>query len=113
MEFELKEISPRLHRVTLRGRGDAASIDKIETDFTAALADLHGGVLVDMTAVTFIGSLGIRMLCREARVLARRHDIMVLYGVPPLVMEVFDAMQLAELIPIATDEAAARAVAAR
>jgi anti-anti-sigma factor len=107
MEFEVTELSPAIHRATLRGRGDAASVDKMEAVFSAAIVASTGSFAVDMAAVTFIGSLGIRMLCREARLLTRRGDKMVLYGVQPLVMEVFDAMALSELIPIVPDEPAA------
>jgi anti-anti-sigma factor len=109
MEFALTEIAPAVHRVTLRGRADAASVDRIESDFGAAILNLNGSVIVDLRGMTFIGSLGIRMLCREARVLARRSAKMVLFGVQPMVMEVFDAMSLHELIPIAADEAEALA----
>jgi anti-anti-sigma factor len=112
MEFSFTELSPTLHRAALKGRADAASVDRVEAGFTASIAGIDGNVAVDLGGVTFMGSLGIRMLCREARVLARRGNKMVLFGVQPMVMEVFDAMALHELIPIASDEPEALAIIA-
>ena len=110
MELLLTEIAPNVCRVSLRGRGDAAGIDAVETGLTQAVADAKRSALLDMREVAFMGSLGIRMLIRVGRALARGGAKLVLYGVQPMVMEVFETMALAELIPIVPDEASALAL---
>ncbi len=55
----------------LAGRLDAAGTEKIEIVFAAQVRAAPGHVLVDMTGVGFVGSLGIRMLISAARVADR------------------------------------------
>ena len=112
MEFMLSEIAPNVSRVILRGRGDAAGIDAVEMSFTASVVNGGANTVLDMSEVPFMGSLGIRMLISCGRVMARRGIKLVLFGVQPLVMEVFETMALSQLIPIAPDEPAAVALLA-
>jgi len=50
-----------IRRVTLAGRLDADGVRAVETDFHAA-ATAEPNVIVDLSAVPFLASLGIRML---------------------------------------------------
>ena len=108
MEYTVTELSPNLNRVTLSGRGDAAGIDKVETAFTAVVGNSTRSAVLDLSAVPFMGSLGIRMLLSCGRVMARRGAKMVIFGVQPAVMEVFEIMALPKMITIAPDEETAR-----
>ncbi len=107
MEFTLSDITPDISRVVISGRGDAAGIDAVELKFTAALVGAERHIVLDLAAVPFMGSLGIRMLIGTGRVLARRGRKLVICSVQPMVMEVFEAMALSDLIPIRADEKAA------
>lgn len=110
MEYELAGIVPGTHRLTLRGRADAAGVDKVEAGISALVRGSQGHVLVDMAEVPFMGSLGIRMLISLGRLLARRESRLVVFGVQPMVAEVFETMALSDVIPIAADEPAALAL---
>ncbi len=110
MEFDISECGDTARKVILRGRGDAPGIDSVETRFTAALSGAGRSAAVDLSAVPFMGSLGIRMLISVARVLSRRGSKMVLFGVQPMVMDVFETVALADIIPIASTEAEAMAL---
>lgn len=109
MEFQVTELDPELNRVTLTGRLDAEGCAKAELPFTAAVGSAGRHAVLDLGAVGFVGSLGIRMLISVARVLHRKGRTMVLYGVRPEVAEVFDTVALDQLIPIVGTEAEARA----
>lgn len=112
MDFDVIEIAPDTNRVALRGRLDAAAAEKIDLRFTAAVATAPRHALIDMTALEFMGSLGVRMLISVARVLQRRGLKMVIFGANPLVEELIAVVALDELIPVMATEAEARAALA-
>jgi anti-anti-sigma factor len=95
--------------LVLTGRLDAAGTEKVEVVFGAQVRAAKGHVLVDMTGVTFVGSLGIRMLIAAARTADRAGRKVAIFGVQPAVAEVFSTIALDDLIPVLPDAAAARA----
>jgi len=109
MDFALTEVDPAIHRVTLRGRLDAAGAEAIDQRFSAAVGSVGKHALVDLTEVSFVASLGLRMFISVARVLQRRGAQMILFGAQPQVMEVFDAIALDQMMPVVATEAEARA----
>lgn len=111
MQFEIDNGGPAAH-VILRGRLDGAGAEAIELPFTASMGALGKPALLDMSQVAFVGSLGIRLLLSVARVVQRKGQRMVIFGAQPAVAEVFDTVALDELVPIASDMAAAAALAA-
>ena len=82
-------------------------VDQIETQFVAAAVPPAKNVVVDLSRVKFIASMGIRMLVSVARSLQQRRARLVLYGPSPLVNEVFEHVSLRDLMPIVADETAA------
>jgi anti-sigma B factor antagonist len=100
-------------RIALSGRLDAAGAEKIETEFANRVSKAGRGVIVDMSGVSFVGSLGIRLLISNSRSAQRAGHRVVLMGVQPAVAEVFATVALDELIPSVADEAAALALLAR
>lgn len=108
MDFQVHEIDADLAQVVLAGRLDAVGAEALDLPFTASIGQIGKNVVLDLSAVPFVGSLGIRVLVSGARVLQRRGYKMAIYGVSPAVAEVFDIVALEELIPIAPDMAAAR-----
>lgn len=112
MLFEIVPLGPAVSRVALSGRADAAAVDGIEAALTAQLRQTDGSVVLDLTGVPFMGSLGIRLLISMARTVARRSARIVMTGVQPQVLEVFETMALLDLIPHAPDHDAALALLA-
>jgi anti-anti-sigma factor len=96
-------------RLALQGRLDAVGADKVDAALNSAIADAQGDSLLDLSGVTFVGSLGIRLLISAARRATRRRQRLVIHSVPPMVAETFSHIALDELIPILPDEAAALA----
>jgi anti-anti-sigma factor len=110
MKFEIAPAVAGVTRVVLNGRADAAAIDLVEAGMTARLRDAEGHLVMDLAGVPFMGSLGIRLLISLARMVARRGARMVMTGVQPQVLEVFETMALLDLIPHAPDHDAALAL---
>jgi len=102
MELEILEESQTLTRLSLKGRLDTAGVDRIETRLNAALARDRNGV-VDLSAVTFLASMGIRMLITAAKMLSRRGHRLVLIAPRPLVEQSLKHTSLDEIIPVAQD----------
>lgn len=112
MEMLVTEDGVPALRLALKGRLDAVGAERVESDFTTRATRAGRDVIVDMSGVSFVGSLGIRLLISVARGTTRAGRRLVLAGVQPAVAEVFSNVALDELIPMAADEPAALALLA-
>jgi len=61
-----------VRKVVLAGRLDTAGVDRVETRFGAAIVPAGKNTVVDLTQVTFLASMGIRMLIATTRALSRK-----------------------------------------
>jgi anti-anti-sigma factor len=104
MRFETFDLAGGVRRISLHGRLDAAGTEAIEIAFTAAASAAGRHVLLDMREVSFIGSLGIRMILGSARVLQRRGFNCMIVGAQQQPMDVFETTDLGALIPIVPTE---------
>jgi anti-anti-sigma factor len=84
----------------------------IELPFTATISGAEKDILLDLSGVTFLASLGLRVLLAAARVTQRRGRQIVIYGAQPQAQEVFETISMESLVPVASDEASARAALA-
>jgi len=71
MELVVDDSAGAHRRLVLTGRLDAAGTEKVEVAFTAHIRAAQRNALVDMSGVSFVGSLGVRMLIAAARVADR------------------------------------------
>lgn len=92
--LEVSSLTESLTRIVLSGRLDTPGVDQIETQFVASAVPPAKNVVVDLSRVKFIASMGIRMLVSVARSLRQRRARLVLYGPSPLVNEVFEHVSL-------------------
>lgn len=106
MTFEQTPEGGRLLRLT--GRLDVAGVDGVETAFLDQARSAPGGVAVDMSEVSFVASLGIRMFVSAARPLHAQGRRLILYACQPAVADVFEMAALDELIKLVPHEEAAR-----
>jgi anti-anti-sigma factor len=105
--IEIKVINDGLTRVVLAGRLDTPGVDRIETQFVGATVPAAKNVIVDLSRVDFVASMGIRMFVSVARSMSHRQARIALYGATRLVQEVFEHVALRDILPIADDETAA------
>ena len=109
MEFELTELG-NAARVSLVGRLDAPGVERIETRFMASVVPKARNTAVDLTGVTFVSSMGLRLLISAARSLSQKKAKLVLFGPQPLVKESLDHASLGDMIPILADKTQALAL---
>jgi anti-anti-sigma factor len=102
--MEVSGLSNGITRVVLSGRLDTPGVDEIETRFAAAIVPGSKSAIVDLSHVDFVASMGIRMFISVARSMGHRGAKLVLYGPQEMVLEVFETVSLAEIVPIVATE---------
>jgi stage II sporulation protein AA (anti-sigma F factor antagonist) len=95
-------------RVALTGRLDIVGAEVIALPL-AALAGAKQNLIVDMSGVSFLASIGIRHLVSAAKVVSRRNGRLVLLNPTELVTEVLTTSGLTNLLPIVRSESEADA----
>jgi len=110
VDMHVSELAGPATCVRLSGRLDAAGADQIGVRFSAVVAAAGRPAAIDLSGVSFIASLGIRLLISTARSMASRQQRMVLFGAGELVRGVLDDVALDQIIPIVgtQDEALAQ-----
>jgi anti-anti-sigma factor len=108
MELASHELEPGILEISLSGRMDIIGTQQIDLKFTALTATRKVNVLVDLSKVSFMASIGIRTLIASAKAQKQRGGSMVLYKPNQQVEEVLRSSGIPALIPIAHDIDAAR-----
>jgi anti-sigma B factor antagonist len=108
MELVVNELETGILGINLSGRMDIMGTQQIDLKFTALTSTRRAHVLVDLSNVSFIASIGIRTLINNAKAQKLRGGMMVLYKPNNQVEEVLRATGIDTIIPIAHDIDAAR-----
>jgi anti-sigma B factor antagonist len=98
-----------IHRVS--GRIDTGSSSEAEKTLTAELRQ-GGRVAIDMTAVPYVSSAGLRVVLMAAKLAKANRGAMSLFGLQPMVRDVFAMSGFDRMVTIRDDEAAALATLA-
>ena len=106
MDIEIALVENVAH-IKLRGRLDTHGVDQIETKFTASVVPGRRNAVVDLSEVSFISSMGLRMFIAIAKALRRHNSKMVLFAPQSQVRETFASAGLAEIVSIVVGEAEA------
>jgi anti-anti-sigma factor len=104
MDIEVTELDGNLTCIRLNGRLDSPGVDRVETRFVAALVAAGRSAVVDLSGVSFLASMGIRMLISSGRALNLKGAKMVLFGATSLVQNVLDHVALDQIIPVVATE---------
>lgn len=96
--------------VSLEGRLDIAGTAEIDVKFNAFVAGEKSRVLVDLSKVDYISSIGIRLLLGAAKARKNKGGKVVLCAAHPLVARVIETAGLGALIPSAADVPAGMAL---
>lgn len=103
MELEIVDLPSGVKQLALRGRLDIQGTNAIDNKFAFAVTTSKAPVLVDLTAVDFIASIGIRLLLQNAKALKSRGGNLALYKPQPLVAEALTTAGIDLLIPVYGD----------
>jgi anti-anti-sigma factor len=108
MDMQIAAISGDVARVVLNGRLDIVGSGKIDVAFNV-VAGANRNIIVDMSGVTFIASIGIRTLVFGAKILQRRGGKLLLLSPQADVEQVLETIGITDLLPIVRDETEAMA----
>ncbi len=109
MEWTITDLENGLTKLAVSGRMDIKGALDVDPVF-ARLADEKSRVVVDMSGVTFLASLGIRTLVMSCKTLAAKGGNLVLFGLQPGVEKVMVTSGLSTMIPMVADMDAAETV---
>jgi len=107
MEIAMETHDDGVVELVLRGRLDIAGTGAIETLFAAAASREQGRLLVDMSEVSFLSSIGIRLLLMNAKAVGMRRGRMVLLNPQPGVLGVLETCGLIPLLTVRQDRGVA------
>lgn len=79
MSIDFKDSENQFRLIYISGRLDIPGTDEIATKFAALAASDQRRVIVDLTQVSFLASIGIRAIITNAKALQGRKGRMVLY----------------------------------
>jgi len=104
MELKVAQRDPNLTRIALAGKLDVEGEGQIGDEFRQIVEESHWNVLVDLSQVSYLASLGIRLLFAGAKSLAAVGKRMVVLNPQPMVKETLLNSGTVKLIAIAQDE---------
>jgi anti-sigma B factor antagonist len=112
MDLTVTQLAGQVACIQPKGRLDAPGADAIGLRFTAAVAGSAGKVAIDLSGLSFLASMGIRLLISNARAVALKGGKVVLFGAGPLVQEVLNDSALDQIMPIVSTQDEAMALLA-
>jgi anti-anti-sigma factor len=108
MPITIQDVDGNVTKIVLSGRIDLAGALEIDMPMSV-VAGSRRAVVVDLSAVEFMASLGLRSIVVSAKSIISKGGKMVLLAPQPAVEEVLTISGIDDLIPIYHDEAAANA----
>ncbi|MDP1526602.1 MAG: STAS domain-containing protein [Rhodocyclaceae bacterium] len=99
MKITSSEVKPGVRRVTLDGRLDAPSSQAVEEEFETAIAAAKN-IIVDLEQVSFVGSIGIRLLMTGAKLKAKKGGKMVMVVTDAKIRWVIKSTGTDQIIPV-------------
>jgi anti-anti-sigma factor len=104
MELKIMRTDPTVTRIALAGKLDVEGEGQIGHEFRQIVDGSSSNVLVDLSQVSYLASLGIRLLFAGAKSLGASGKKMVVINPQPMVKETLLNSGTVKLIPIAEDE---------
>lgn len=112
MSIEFEDLNENLRCITISGRLDILGTEEIATKFAALACANNRRVIVDLTGVSFLASIGIRSLISNAKALQQRGGRMVLFvGDNEAVSKTLETTGIDALLPMFVDAADANEAA--
>lgn len=109
MKMTVKETDDELLVISLEGRLDLEGTQEIDQKFSFQATTQARRIVVDLSAVTFLASIGIRTLLSAARGQSNRGGKLVLAGPAVMVRQTLETMGIDKVVPIFNDFDSARA----
>ena len=106
MQIDKTDLGNSVTRLKLTGRLDINGAAMAEIPITLAAKNCQR-LVIDMSEVSYVSSLGVRHLVMAAKTLERTGGRLVLFSVTGEVAEILETMAITDIIPMAASESAA------
>jgi anti-sigma B factor antagonist len=103
MELKVVKLDPGFTQIALSGKLDVEGEGQIGDEFRRLIDSHKSHFVVEMSDVSYLASLGIRLLFAGAKSLAAEGKKMVVVSPQPMVEETLLNSGTAKLIPVARD----------
>lgn len=103
MEINEEQLQNDIFKINLSGRMDIEGVGQIETKFAEMTASPRMAVIVDMSDVPYMSSIGIRALLMNAKSVAKRGGKFVLLNPQANVKNVLVTSGIDQIITIHAD----------
>jgi anti-anti-sigma factor len=100
MELQYSELDNGIRLIKLNGNLDIMGVNALDVKFTGYCSGEKARVLVDLSGVDYLASIGIRLLTSNAKSLLSRGGKMVLLNPTPEVKEVLEMTGIPAVIPM-------------
>ena len=100
MELKVINIDDAYTHLALCGKLDIMGVGEIENKFIGYTAARKKNALVDMSEVTFMGSLGLRLFLSAARSLGLDKKSLILLNPQPLVNEILEVSGIQDVVAV-------------
>ena len=111
MQITTENLENGITKVSLEGSLDIAGSEEIDQQLSD-IASSSNGILLDMSEVNFLASIGIRSLVMATKSLHLRNGQMVILNPQEVVAKVLTTAAIDKIIPVFEDEDAALAALA-
>ena len=109
MNIQLEDLSNGALCVVLSGRLDTVGVDRIDAPVRTAVAARPRDAAIDLGGVSFLASMGVRLIITLARSQKASGQRLVLFGAQPAVRATLDMVALDKIIPLLSDRTEAQA----
>jgi len=100
MELVYVDFEDGIRKIDLKGRLDMEGANSIDLKFTALTATQKNFIIVDLSGVEFIATLGIATLVRNAKAARLRAGNLVLLSPQPNVANVLATTRIDKIVPV-------------
>ena len=110
MKLLYSELDNNIRVIRLTGKLDAEGYNSVDLKFNAHCAGDNVRVIVDLSGVTFLDSIGIRMLTMNAQSLGTRNGKMVLLSPIPEVQKILEMTGIPAILPFYSSQESAETI---
>jgi anti-anti-sigma factor len=100
MRLQYSELNSGIRLIKLSGTLDVYGVNQVEVDFVRCCAGENVCVLVDLSKVTYLSSIGLPLLINSAKSIARQGGRMALLNPRKPVEDVLELTGIPMIIPI-------------
>ena len=106
MSLRYEDLDPDVRFITLSGRLDTVGSEEIAGELASLAESAHRGVVIDLSQVTFLSSMGIRALIAAAKAREAKGSgrVVLLVDGSDVVERTLEATGVGDLIPVFDNE---------